>query len=201
MASDNCAVGPNGKLLDQSEIPWYNDPENDMPMAPATTSHSTVQGQPSATTLNSFITKAAPTVHRSTHAPRLSTKSINLDNIMSLKCKLSNTTIANPSCCPCQASPKHKEDKATEPDLTDTEDSNLLDPEVAHEEANMLSDADHVVCVVFPSQALHWHFVNPMHMKTKEVHKVSGTHYFMGSETRRQRRVEGDWSKGAAQRH
>jgi len=154
MASDNCAVGPNGKLFDQSEIPWYNDPDNDTPMAPATTSCSTVQGQPSATTLDSFITKAAPTARRSTRAPRPSTKSIDPDNIMSLKHKLSNTAIANPSRRPCQASPKHEEDKATEPDPTDTEASNLLDPEVAHEEANVLSNADRAVCVVFPSQAL-----------------------------------------------
>ena len=43
MASDNCAVGPDGQLLDTSKITWYNDPDDDMPMALTTTLPSMVQ--------------------------------------------------------------------------------------------------------------------------------------------------------------
>lgn len=154
MASDNCAVGPDGKLLDQSEIPWYNDPDDDTPMAPATTSRSTVQGQPSATTLDSFVVKTAPAARRSTRAPRPSTKLIDPNNVMTLKRKSSDTALANPPRRLRQASLEREEDRATEPDPTDTEDNDLLDPEVVHEEATALSDADHEVCVVFPSHVL-----------------------------------------------
>ena len=61
MASDNCAVGPDGELLDKSQIPWVNDPDDDEPMAPATTS-LVVQCQlrVSATTLDSFVSKVPP---------------------------------------------------------------------------------------------------------------------------------------------
>jgi len=38
MLSDNCAVGPNGKLLDKSEITWVHNPDDDKPMAPVMTS-------------------------------------------------------------------------------------------------------------------------------------------------------------------
>ena len=32
--SDQCALGPDGKLLDASEIVWVNDPSDPMPIAP-----------------------------------------------------------------------------------------------------------------------------------------------------------------------
>jgi len=57
MSSDNCAVGPDGELLDKSEIPWVYDPDDDRPMPPMTTS-LTDQRQLSATTLDSFVTKS-----------------------------------------------------------------------------------------------------------------------------------------------
>jgi len=34
-SSDQCAVGTDGKLLDESEIVWYNDAEDSVPIAPA----------------------------------------------------------------------------------------------------------------------------------------------------------------------
>ena len=146
MSSDNCTVGPNGKLLDTSQIHWVHDPDDNEHMAPVTTS-STDQCQLSATTLDSFITKVPLATHRSTCAARPSTKLTNPDNAMALKCKLSNTATANPSCCAHQASPGHKEDKATEPEPTNTEDDDPVDPEVAYEEMKALGDADHEVCV------------------------------------------------------
>jgi hypothetical protein len=88
MASDNCAVGPDGKLLDASQIVWFNDPDDDEPMAPATTSSMAQrQHQVSMTMLDSFVTKAPPAARRSTRAPRPSTKAIDPDNIMALKRK------------------------------------------------------------------------------------------------------------------
>ena len=59
MSSDNCAVGPDGKLLDKSEITWVHDPDDDKPMPPVTTS-STDQRQLSATTLDSFVVQVLP---------------------------------------------------------------------------------------------------------------------------------------------
>jgi len=38
MASEGCAIGPDGKLLDASEIDFFNDPNDDEPIAPATRS-------------------------------------------------------------------------------------------------------------------------------------------------------------------
>jgi hypothetical protein len=56
--SDQCAVGPDGKLLDQRAIIWYNDPEDSSPIAPVTSpaipsasSASSVK----ATTLRTFF--------------------------------------------------------------------------------------------------------------------------------------------------
>jgi len=54
MASEGCAVGPDGELCDASEIEFFNNPNDDQPIAPATTS-STVQPL-----LNSFVTKLPP---------------------------------------------------------------------------------------------------------------------------------------------
>ena len=60
MASDNCAVGPDGKLLDASQMVWFHDLDDHEPMTPATTS-SIAQCQVSTTTtLDSFVTKVPP---------------------------------------------------------------------------------------------------------------------------------------------
>ena len=56
MSSDNCAVGPNGELLDESEITWVYDPDDNRPMPPAMTS-LTDQHQLSVMTLDSFVTQ------------------------------------------------------------------------------------------------------------------------------------------------
>jgi hypothetical protein len=41
--ADSCALGPDGNLLDASEIPWYNDPDDPHPIPPLSTVESTVQ--------------------------------------------------------------------------------------------------------------------------------------------------------------
>ena len=118
MASDSCAIGTDGNLLDASEIVWFNDPDDDTPIAPTTTS-STGQPQPSATRLNSSVTRAPLSTHRSTHAARPSTKAINPDNVMAIKHKSSDAYNSNPSRCLHQTSPEHEEeiqDMATDPD-------------------------------------------------------------------------------------
>src|SRR6266851_5470227 len=135
MASDNCAVGPDGNLLNTSQIVWFNDPDNDEPMAPATSLMA--QPQVSMMTLDSYITKV-PAAHRSTHTSCLSTKAIDPNNIMALKCKPSNPAPNKPSCCPHHASPDHKVDEATEPDLTDSEDDNPVNPDTMYEETKAL---------------------------------------------------------------
>jgi hypothetical protein len=141
MASDSCALGPDGKLLDASQIKWYNDADNDEPMASATTS-STTQHQ-AMTTLDTFITKA-PAARRSTHAPRPSTKAIDPDNVMNLKRKPSNMATGKPS-RPRHTSPDREEDDETEPDPTDPEDDDPVKPDIAYEETKALGDADREV--------------------------------------------------------
>ena len=146
MASDSCALGPDGTLLDASRIEWFNDPDDDEPMVTATS--STAQRHVPATTLDSFITKSRPAARRSTRAPRPSTKAIDPDNIMALKRKSSNSATAKPSCRRRHDSPDHEEAKATEPELTDSADSdddNPVDPDAAYEETKALGDADREV--------------------------------------------------------
>jgi hypothetical protein len=145
MASDNCAVGPDGKLLDTSQMVWFHDPDDHEPMTPATTS-SIAQCQVSTTTtLDSFVTKVPPAARRSTRAPRPSTKAIDPNNIMALKCKPSNPATEKPSSRPRYTSPDHEEDEATEPGLSDTEDDEPIDPDAAYEETKALGDADREV--------------------------------------------------------
>ena len=142
MASDNCALGTDGKLLDASEIIWFNDPDDDEPMASTATS-STNQRQV-ATTLDSFITAVQPAARRSTRAPRPSTKAIDPDNIMNHKRKPSDTATGKPR-RPCYTSPVREEDDATEPNPTDTEDEDPVNPDIAYEETRALGDADREV--------------------------------------------------------
>ena len=146
MASDNCAIGSNGKLLNVSRIIWYNDANDDEPIVPVMTS-STAQHQVSAMMLNSFVTKVPPPC-QSTHTPHSSAKIIDPDNVVALKRKPSNTMSAKPSCCPCYISPNHEADEATEatePDPTDTEGNDPIDAYAAYEETKALSDADQEV--------------------------------------------------------
>jgi len=160
MASEGCAVGPDGELCDASEIEFFNDPNNDQPIALATTS-STVQ--PS---LNSFVTKLPPPARRSNRVPHPSTKAIDPDNAMATKHKTSDAPNPNPSRRLRQASPEHKEDRASEPDTTEpnqshyadstnTEEDDPIDPGKAYEEVKALGDADRQVCLNFPSQFIH----------------------------------------------
>jgi hypothetical protein len=37
MSEDNCAIGPDGKLKDASEITWFNDPDDEFPIEPLST--------------------------------------------------------------------------------------------------------------------------------------------------------------------
>ena len=86
MASDSCAVGPNSTLLEASQIVWFNDPDNDEPIVPATSSVlSAAQPQVSMVTLDSFVTKIPPATCQSGHAPHLSIKAIDPNNIIAHK--------------------------------------------------------------------------------------------------------------------
>jgi hypothetical protein len=65
---------------------------------------------------------------------------------MALKRKPSNPATEKPSCRACYTSPGHEEDEeATEPDLSDTEDDEPIEPEAAYEETKALGDADREV--------------------------------------------------------
>ena len=147
MASDNCALGTDGKLLDASQIRWFNDPDDDEPMASASTSSTTQRPMAQvATMLDSFITNVPPAAWRSTRAPRPSTKAIDPNNVMNLKRKPSSSATRKP-CHPRLTSPLHEEDDAiaSEPDPTNTEDNNPINPDIAYEETKALGDTDREV--------------------------------------------------------
>jgi hypothetical protein len=152
MASDSCAVAPDGTLLDASQILWFNDPDDNKPMVTATS--LTAQHHIPATMLDSFFTKVPPAACRSTHASRLSTKAINPNNLIALKRKPSITAMAKPSCRSHHDSPDREEDKATEPELTDTDDDNSVNPDAAYKETKALGDADHKVSTHISSHYL-----------------------------------------------
>ena len=64
MASDSCAIGPDSTLLEASQIFWVDDPDDDKPMVPATSSAPLVaQPQVSVAMLDSFVTKIPPATH------------------------------------------------------------------------------------------------------------------------------------------
>jgi len=90
MSSDNCAVGPNGELLDKSEITWIHDPDDNRPM-PLVTISLIDQHQLSVTTLDSFVTQVPLAVHRSTCTSCPSTKVTNPNNVMAQKHKPSDS--------------------------------------------------------------------------------------------------------------
>jgi hypothetical protein len=164
MALNGCALRSDGKLLNASKIIWHYDTDNDEPMALVTTS---LMGQPqpglSTTTLDSFVYQSGCTA-----CP--STKSIDPDNAMAVKCKTSDDPNLNPSCQLHQVAPEHGEDKATDPDIiepntslttepgedkantiepdcTDIEEDISINPDNAYEKTKVLGDADCKVCV------------------------------------------------------
>jgi hypothetical protein len=64
-SSDQCAVGTDGTLLDESEIIWYNDAEDSSPISSspqAATTSNTIQMPPPSTSDSSVSTKAT-TLH------------------------------------------------------------------------------------------------------------------------------------------
>lgn len=56
-SSDQCALGTDGKLLDESKIVWYNDAEDSVPIAsaPAASQVLSTSSTLKATTLHSFF--------------------------------------------------------------------------------------------------------------------------------------------------
>jgi hypothetical protein len=160
MPSEGCAIGPDGKLLDASEIDWVNDPDNDE-LLPVVTTSSTAQ--PS---LDSFITKLPVPARRSTRAVHPSAKAIDPDNAMASKRKSSDAPAPNPSRCLRHVSPEHEEANATDSEAsehdcsTDTGEDDPVDLRGAYEETKALGDADRKVCAHSPAEILCSCFAN-----------------------------------------
>lgn len=184
MPFEGCAIGPDGRLLDASEIDWVNDPDDDEPMPMATTS-SMVQRS-----LDSFVTKPPLPARRSTRAARPSTKAIDPDNAMAIKRKTSDAPAPNPSRRLRHVSPEHEEDAATdsdtsEPDCsrgTNTEEDDPVSQgeayEEAYEETKALGDADRKVCVHCLSEIIGSSFakiLKAMRTRTKSKSKDERT--------------------------
>jgi hypothetical protein len=164
MALNGYALRSDGKLQDVSEIIWHYDADNDEPMALVTTF---LMGQPqpglSITTLDSFMYQSGCTA-----CP--STKLIEPDNAIAVKCKTSDDPNPNLSCQLHQVAPEHGKDKATDPDITepntslttepgedkanttepdctDMKEDISINPDNAYEETKALGDTDCKVCV------------------------------------------------------
>jgi hypothetical protein len=67
--ADQCGLGADGTLLDASQIQWYNDPNDDIPLL--------------------------PTIRRSTHIPRPACKLVDPNNAILRKYKASRPVIVN----------------------------------------------------------------------------------------------------------
>jgi len=91
---------------------------------------------------------------------------------MALKHKLSYTATSKPSSHPHHASLDHeldhKEDKATEPNVINSEDNNPVNPVTTYEKTKMLGDADHEVSVHCSSLVplTYWTLAKAMHTKS-----------------------------------
>jgi hypothetical protein len=44
-SADQPALGPDGQLLDASKIPWYNDPDDPLPIQPTSTTSEVQEGE------------------------------------------------------------------------------------------------------------------------------------------------------------
>jgi hypothetical protein len=61
-SSDQCAIGTDGNLLDESKIVWYNDAEDSVPIAPRsfTATSQLLPLRPSTTSSGSKATTLLP---------------------------------------------------------------------------------------------------------------------------------------------
>ncbi|KAI0038376.1 hypothetical protein FA95DRAFT_1613436, partial [Auriscalpium vulgare] len=57
--SDQCAVGPDGRLLDASEITFYNDPDDENPLPASITSSMTPSSAPAVNAFDILTCKTA----------------------------------------------------------------------------------------------------------------------------------------------
>lgn len=70
-SSNQCAIGIDGKLLDESKIVWYNDADDSVPIAPTGRSAATstqlpsTSSGPKATTLHAFFNGESTPGHAS----------------------------------------------------------------------------------------------------------------------------------------
>jgi hypothetical protein len=179
MASRGCAQGPDGELLDASEITWYNDADSDEPISsskhPAANSGSSLHPRHSVTTIDHFFPplQEISGSRRSARIPRPSTKSTDPDNAMvpvaaPLKRKGSAGIAANaPSRRARKIVVDSDDDCTTEPNISDVEDhsephddvdgsgqnscaEDTDEATVAYQHTKSLGDADREVGDSFP---------------------------------------------------
>ena len=94
LSSDQCAVGTDRKLLDESEIVWYNDIEDSVPIAATAVQvlplgATSISSAPKATTLHAFFTGVphpGPAVfvagaHRSSRISKPSKRVLDVNNV------------------------------------------------------------------------------------------------------------------------
>jgi hypothetical protein len=91
MTTSQCAVGPDGELLDASKIDWYHDPDDDCPLPSVSSAVPVTPGSSAVTSSDPkihpfFQSKGLPAAivagsRRSTRAIRPSTRLIDPNNV------------------------------------------------------------------------------------------------------------------------
>jgi hypothetical protein len=166
-STSQCAVGLDGTLLDASDIQWFNDPDDDDPLPPVSSSGPTPPENgavsPSRREIHPFFKPSAPPAgiiagaRRSTRAIRPSARAIDPNNIeASSSTTHKRSREASP---PSRRNPRkitqsdaeaseHNDTLASESDTAEAEtelDKDGDDVADEHSRLQMMADADHEV--------------------------------------------------------
>ncbi|KAJ7615255.1 hypothetical protein DFH06DRAFT_125311 [Mycena polygramma] len=115
---DQCALGPDGKLLDAKDITFFNDPDDMVPLPPASSTST-------ATTITDFFGTAAPP-RRSTRAPVPSTRTTDPNNSETTKRKPA-TALPHPRASARRRSGVESEDADAAQDTEPEDDVDMAD--------------------------------------------------------------------------
>ena len=167
-SSDQCAVGTDGKLLDESEIIWYNDAEDSVPIAPAASQVlPSTTSVPKATTLHAFFNGAStpgPAVfvagaRRSSHVSKPSKRILDVNNAEPQAESSKRARITHKK--PVQSESEDEASIAQASDVggdTDVEMEDSLTAKDAYTSTKAMGDQDRKVCALYlnyPTTSLH----------------------------------------------
>jgi hypothetical protein len=168
-SSDQCAIGTDGKLLDESEIIWYNDAEDSVPISPAARQvlplGPSTSSAPKATTIHAFF-KGASTpgpgifvagARRSSRVSKLSKRILNVNNVepqaeSSKRAHVAPKKPVHPE-SEDESSVVHASDAGGDTDVK-MEDSNSesITAEDAYASTKAMGDQDRKVSALYPNE-------------------------------------------------